>query len=93
MLPEDFIDTTETVFCGNERNSFLKVFPYPSKILANKTVAKIQCKKYCGAKKNCSGCNLDCKNTCRWIAHINCTNRPKSEKRIGMELSIKPGNT
>ena len=91
VLPDDFIDHMKNSSPVNDSGSILAKFNYPQDFLLNKTIAQRQCKKFCGLKKNCWGCYHQCKKTCQWVATNNSYDLVEQEKKIEVELSIKPG--
>ena len=91
VLPEDFIDQTKNISCDIDDEFVMGSFSFPMESVVNKTMAQRQCKKFCGANRTCSGCYLQCKNTCRWIAGSHCNDTAKPDEQITIEQSIKSG--
>ena len=91
MLPEDFIDDEDPFICGNGSNSMLKNFPYGKNSMLGKVEAEFQCKKFCGTKKNCYGCNHQCIEQCEWIARTQCEKNKEFDDKSIINMSVKPG--
>ena len=85
------METSKRVSCGSKRESFLKHFPYSRESILEMAESEIQCKKYCGAKTNCFACVHKCDEKCQWTAVDNCDEKDHLNRRMAMNVSIKPG--
>ena len=89
-FPEDFIHQNEAFAVGQGNSSLLKIFRYSKNGTLTKSTALTECKEYCGEKKPCCGCSLQCNKTCQWNALTSCDGKMRSKKPWNTEMSVKP---
>ena len=93
--PRDFVKLKEQILSFKDNDIAMKHISNPNKSLSEPFESLLKCQRFCGRKKNCTGCSKKCNRRCAWNAFSFSKDKKtmiNHEHVENEEISLKPGN-